>query len=149
MLLRGDELTDAALAEERASRALGDRRGERRRVAYDLRYRGQAYELTVRGVRPGPTTLREAFAAPHEERYGYRDADGEVELVTVRVAGVEPGPDVDAGGRRRATSRGERSPAPATAALPASWPPASWPGTWLAPARADADRCARRGARRA
>ncbi len=38
--------------------------------------------------------MREAFAAAHEERYGYRDDAAEVELVTVRTARVEPGPDV-------------------------------------------------------
>jgi N-methylhydantoinase A len=32
--------------------------------------------------------LREAFEAEHERRYGYRDADAEVELVNVRVSTV-------------------------------------------------------------
>ena len=32
----------------------------------------------------------ERFAAAHEERYGYRDPDGEVELVNIRLAMVDP-----------------------------------------------------------
>ena len=49
------------------------------RAAYDLRYRGQAFELTV------DEASEEAFAAAHEQAYGYRDPEGVVELVTVRV----------------------------------------------------------------
>jgi N-methylhydantoinase A/oxoprolinase/acetone carboxylase beta subunit len=63
--------------------------------AFDLRYRGQSFELTVRGVEPRAAALREAFEALHEERYGYRDPAGEVELVTVRLREVEPGPEVE------------------------------------------------------
>ena len=47
-----------------------------------------------------PSCARRSHAA-HEERYGYRDAEAEVELVTLRVAATEPGPDVDAARRRR------------------------------------------------
>src|SRR5262249_8596108 len=32
-------------------------------------------------------------AREHEARYGYRDPDGELELVTIRVAAFEPGPE--------------------------------------------------------
>ncbi len=83
-----DELiarADAALADERA----------RVRVAYELRYVGQAFELAVeqpattagaRASAPDPKALGEAFAALHEQRYGYRDDDAEVELVNVRVS---------------------------------------------------------------
>jgi N-methylhydantoinase A len=39
--------------------------------------------------------LRAAFAELHEERYGYRDDDADVELVTLRVTGVDPGPRVE------------------------------------------------------
>jgi N-methylhydantoinase A len=64
-------------------------------VVYELRYRGQAFELPVEGSpEPDPQELAERFAAEHERRYGYRDPQGEVELVTVRVALVEPGPEV-------------------------------------------------------
>jgi N-methylhydantoinase A/oxoprolinase/acetone carboxylase beta subunit len=58
-------------------------------LSYDLRYAGQAHELTVRG-----DDLREAFEALHEERYGYRDPDAEVEVVTVRATRREAGPEV-------------------------------------------------------
>jgi len=57
------------------------------RAAYDLRYAGQAFELTIPGdARPDPAELRRAFDAEHRERYGYTDDDAELELVTVRVA---------------------------------------------------------------
>ena len=41
-------------------------------VSYDLRYRGQAFELPVPGPPDAPLALlRERFEAAHEERYGY------------------------------------------------------------------------------
>ena len=72
-------------------------------MAWDLRYHGQSHELTVRGAERDE--LRERFEALHEERYGHRDPDGEVELVTVRVTGRLAGP---AGRLRRAGGRGGR-----------------------------------------
>ncbi|HTA16083.1 MAG TPA: hydantoinase/oxoprolinase family protein, partial [Solirubrobacteraceae bacterium] len=86
-------------------------------VRYELRYRGQSFELTVeQQIRPGngfggwvvppsnargaveqapldPARLREAFQDAHERRYGYRDERAEVELVNVRVSalGRRPG----------------------------------------------------------
>jgi N-methylhydantoinase A/oxoprolinase/acetone carboxylase beta subunit len=85
VLLRGAELTDAALAELA---------GGADEVTWDARYAGQSHELALRGVEPRASAVREAFAAAHEERYGYRDGEAEVELVTVRTALVEPGPPV-------------------------------------------------------
>jgi N-methylhydantoinase A len=65
------------------------------RVVYELRYRGQAFELAVQRDGPAdPDELTDAFAALHEERYGYRDPDSPVELVTVRVTATVPGPEV-------------------------------------------------------
>jgi N-methylhydantoinase A/oxoprolinase/acetone carboxylase beta subunit len=90
LLLRGDALTDDAL---RAAIAELQPAGARVEVACDLRYRGQAHELTVRDAE-SVAQLREAFAALHAERYGYRDEDAEIELVTLRVTGVDPGPPV-------------------------------------------------------
>jgi N-methylhydantoinase A len=108
VLGREPEIDDLA-AEARA--ALGDEDAEIR-VARDLRYRGQSFELTVSGEDP-----RAAFEAAHEERYGYREPDAEVELVTVRVSAVQPGPELElhvdaepsepAG--ERATTLGERT----------------------------------------
>jgi N-methylhydantoinase A len=60
-----------------------------------VRYRGQSFELTIRGVDPDPASVREAFEALHEERYGYRDPEGEIEVVTIRERHSEPGPDVE------------------------------------------------------
>jgi N-methylhydantoinase A len=90
LLLRGDALTDEALGA-----AIGELRpaGARMEVACDLRYRGQAHELTVRDA-ASVAQLREAFAALHAERYGYREDEAEIELVTLRVTGIDPGPQV-------------------------------------------------------
>lgn len=74
-------------------------------LAFDLRYRGQSHELTVRGA----ADLREAFEALHEERYGYRDPEGEVELVTIRATRREPGSDVDLGGGGGEVEDGSRT----------------------------------------
>ena len=63
-------------------------------LAFDLRYAGQAHELTVRGAEPEPGALRAAFEALHEERYGHRDPEAAVELVTIRATRREPGPEV-------------------------------------------------------
>jgi N-methylhydantoinase A len=60
------------------------------RVVCELRYRGQAFELAVEGT----DDLREKFEAEHEQAYGYRDEDNEVELVSVRITTVEPGPEI-------------------------------------------------------
>jgi N-methylhydantoinase A/oxoprolinase/acetone carboxylase beta subunit len=46
-------------------------------TVYDCRYHGQSFELTV----DDPA----AFPVEHEERYGFREEDGEIEIVTVRV----------------------------------------------------------------
>jgi N-methylhydantoinase A len=62
-------------------------------ATYELRYRGQAFELPVDGPeRPDPDDLAERFAAEHERRYGYRDPDAQVELVNVRLALSVPAP---------------------------------------------------------
>src|SRR4051812_28036628 len=72
-----------------AREALGDDDADVR-VAHDLRYRGQSFELTVAGDDPVA-----AFEEAHEERYGYREPDGEVELVTVRVSAYRSGPELE------------------------------------------------------
>jgi N-methylhydantoinase A len=98
VLLAGDDLERERIAGvveelgEAAREAVGAPDAELR-SEFDLRYRGQAFELTVRED-PEPGRLREAFEATHEERYGYRDEDGELELVTVRVSAIVPGSDV-------------------------------------------------------
>jgi N-methylhydantoinase A len=97
VLLAGGSLTREAVAEvverlaERGRGELGAGDGELR-ASYDLRYAGQAFELTVGGsAAPDPAELGTAFAAAHHERYGFIDDDAELELVTIRVAVALPG----------------------------------------------------------
>jgi N-methylhydantoinase A len=82
-------------------------------ATYELRYRGQSFELPIpAGTAPSPAELREAFEAEHEDRYGYRDPEQPLELVTIRVSTTTAGADVEladsgppgelARGRRRA-----------------------------------------------
>jgi N-methylhydantoinase A len=87
------EAIEAILAElgERARQALGERDADLE-PTYELRYRGQAFELPIRAE---PHTLREAFEAAHEERYGYHELDGELELVTIRVTATVPGAELE------------------------------------------------------
>jgi N-methylhydantoinase A len=60
------------------------------RRAADLRYSGQAYELTV-PVAPGAAAfdLIEAFSSEHERTYGHRAVDEPVDLVSLRVSAAE------------------------------------------------------------
>ena len=52
----------------------------------DLRYIGQAHELTVEMDQPvDAETLGRSFFAEHERAYGYAPTDGAVELVNVRL----------------------------------------------------------------
>jgi N-methylhydantoinase A len=113
VLLAGDGLRREAVSEVVARLAERGReelaRGEGSafevRVVYDLRYRGQAFELGVPGEQePDPADLRRAFDAAHDERYGYADDDAELELVTVRVAVALPGAEP------RASALGEPEP---------------------------------------
>jgi N-methylhydantoinase A len=105
VLLAGAALTAGALREEIA--ALAERAGGGTlRVTAELRYRGQAFELAVDcGEAPAPDELRAAFADAHERAYGFRDPEGEVELVTLRVTATEAGPRIDAAAAG-ATGRG-------------------------------------------
>ncbi len=71
------------------------RTSARGRVVYEMRYAGQSFELGVeeRGE-PQADALREAFARQHEERYGYRDEEAEVELVTIRASAWGEAPEL-------------------------------------------------------
>jgi N-methylhydantoinase A len=116
VMLRGEELSAERIAREAGelvARAGRDLPGATPEAAYEMRYRGQAFELSVPGpVDPDPADLLERFAAAHEERYGYRDPDGEVELVHIRLAMVVPGPrprpSAPAGQRLAESSRSAR-----------------------------------------
>ena len=96
VMLRGGELNAERIAHEvegLIARVGGDLAGAAPEAVYEMRYRGQAFELAIPGpVDPDPDDLAERFAAAHEERYGYRDPDGEVELVDIRLAMVVSGP---------------------------------------------------------
>ncbi len=123
VLLAGDELTADAIkrhTEElgaQARAALHESEAQLE-ASFELRYRGQAFELAISAeLAAEPSELRAAFEAEHEERYGYHDPDQELELVTIRVSATVPGPDVrlaatgDAAplqrGQRTATAGGE------------------------------------------
>jgi N-methylhydantoinase A len=97
VLLSGGEITAERIATEVATLSeplLEGMEGAELEVVYELRYRGQAFELPVPGPpEPDPERLAEDFAGEHEARYGYRDPEGELELVTIRVAAFEPGPE--------------------------------------------------------
>ena len=81
------------------------------------------------GPAPDPDALREAFAAEHERRYGYRDEEGEVELVTIRASawGAARTLTFEASG---APPAGTRIEGPAVVPLPEStlYVPAGWSG---------------------
>jgi N-methylhydantoinase A len=113
---------------ELAERALGElgEAGTGLTITFDARYRGQSFELPV--VAPAatsPAQLREAFEAEHERRYGYRDAEQELELVTIRVAATAPSPPLSLTG-----DGGDAIEGPAVIRLPESTlvVPAGWRG---------------------
>ncbi|HEX2084460.1 MAG TPA: hypothetical protein VHF89_02160, partial [Solirubrobacteraceae bacterium] len=68
---------------------------------YDCRFRGQSFELTVSDP--------EDFPRAHQERYGFTEDDGEVEVVTVRATARVAGPRIElaAGGDEPRRSRRE------------------------------------------
>ena len=102
VMLAGEELTRervGAAVSDLEARAREEVAGARIDVSYDLRYRGQAFELTIEAPgRPSPKELRDRFDRVHEERYGYSDSEAELELVNVRVAAVVEGTRPAAGG---------------------------------------------------
>jgi N-methylhydantoinase A len=115
VLLSGETLTPEQIGEavarlgERATRELGEAAAELR-VTFDLRYTGQAFELSIDAPPEAELAeLREAFDRAHEERYGYSDPDAELELVTVRVAAALPGAELPAAIAEPAERRGLRS----------------------------------------
>jgi N-methylhydantoinase A len=101
VLLSGDQITRQAIAEtvdelgEQARRALCEPQADLQ-ATFELRYQGQSFELAVSAdASASPDQLREAFEAQHEERYGYRDPEQTLELVTVRVTAVTAGAELD------------------------------------------------------
>jgi N-methylhydantoinase A len=101
VFLRGDQLSSEAIAGfvsalgDQARRALQEPEADITAV-YELRYRGQAFELAIEGAaNPDPQRLRDSFEARHEDLYGYSDPEQELELVTIRVSATVPGVDVE------------------------------------------------------
>jgi N-methylhydantoinase A len=96
MLSGGDLSAERIAAEVRAlveEGGAGIEEAAEARAVYRLRYAGQAFELPVPGpLAPDPSELIAGFERAHEERYGHRDAEGEVVLVDVELALVVPGP---------------------------------------------------------
>jgi N-methylhydantoinase A len=100
VLLSGDDLKAESIAELVSE--LGEQGREELKAAdaeleavYELRYRGQAFELAIPGsTAPDPQSLRDAFETAHEERYGYNDPQQTLELVTIRVSATVPGVEV-------------------------------------------------------
>jgi N-methylhydantoinase A len=104
VLLTGDALTADAIAQAsdvlaaQARQQLGDDAGVELSATFELRYRGQAFELPVADeLHPDLADLRERFERLHEDRYGYRDPEQELELVTLRVSATIPGTEVELG----------------------------------------------------
>ena len=83
----------------------------------DLRYRGQAFELTVDADELGELEAR--FHAAHERRYGFRMDDEPVELVNLRLVASVPG------------EKPELVERPAETALRNSRRRANFDGEWL------------------
>jgi len=96
VMLTGSDLSGERIAAEvtELTASLGDDLdGAETEVVYEMRYAGQAFELSVPGPpRPDPADLIERFERAHERRYGHRDPEGEVVLVDIRLALVVAGP---------------------------------------------------------
>ncbi|HYV17173.1 MAG TPA: hydantoinase/oxoprolinase family protein [Conexibacter sp.] len=135
VLRAGETLTAEAVAADvaelaqAARAALGAPEAELA-TTFELRYRGQAFELAIEAAPDAtPTLLRTAFEAAHAERYGYCDPEQEVELVTVRVSASVSAPPLAAAAPTAAAP--EELVGPTVHALPESTVlvPAGWRGT--------------------
>jgi N-methylhydantoinase A len=115
--MRGDDLTRENIAKvvDRLAGQGRDELGEPDagvRASFDLRYGGQAFELTIDAdPEPDPADLRARFDKAHDERYGYSDDDAPLELVTVRVAVALPGAELPGGDRGSCEQEGTRDTA--------------------------------------
>lgn len=130
VLRAGAELTAAAIAADVAQLAAAARNAlgvPEAEVAatYELRYRGQAFELAVEAAADAtPAQLRDAFEEAHAERYGYHDPEQEIELVTVRVSASVPAPPQETSAPRAVTTLSGPTVLPlpeSTAFIPAGW----------------------------
>ncbi len=94
-LLRPLATLDAATLARAVEELAASGKGDELRCHVDLRYAGQSFELMV-PFAPGedPAALVARFHSEHERRYGHAAPDAPVELVTLRVSVVRPGPAV-------------------------------------------------------
>jgi N-methylhydantoinase A len=100
---------EAAEVEPLRARARAELGSEplRERVRYALRYCGQSFELSVDAPPDaGESELRARFEAAHEREFGYREAGGEVELVTVTVSAWGAAPELRASPAGSSARRG-------------------------------------------
>lgn len=136
VFLTAEASADRALAAVRAellreARATLAGPGSGAEVAFDVRYRGQSHELTVRG--PGlerAADVAAAFEADHDRRYGWREPLTAVEIVTVRLTAIDAGPEVALAGADEERGRAVTGPAvlhlpETTVAVPEGWAGAS------------------------
>jgi N-methylhydantoinase A/oxoprolinase/acetone carboxylase beta subunit len=88
----------------------------------DLRYQGQAFELSV----PLGGDVAADFHAAHHERYGYADPDRPLELVAIRTAETRPAPVLELGAGKALSTKG-----PEVVELDGAtcWVPAGWAGS--------------------
>jgi|SRR5580693_909139 N-methylhydantoinase A len=124
VMLAGASFTSEHVAREvsrltdRACAQLGEP-AARVSVRFELRYRGQAFELAVDDEPADPARLRESFELAHEQRYGYRDGDAELELVTIGVSALGKQPPL----RLHGTATREAPRASTTGVM--------WNGEWI------------------
>lgn len=80
------------------------------RYALDLRYRGQAFELTLPLTRPDQPMreIRAAFHKAHEQTYGHSSPGEAVELIALRASAVRTVPKPQADRLPRLTRAGGR-----------------------------------------
>ncbi len=126
VLLAGEQLTPERVAAHtralaaRARRALGDDEADLKAV-FELRYRGQSFELPVRGpLCPSGDELRSAFEREHLARYGHVDPQAEIELVTIRVSASVAGAELALSGAAGLDRAGARITGPSSVRLPES-----------------------------
>jgi N-methylhydantoinase A len=99
------KLEAAARKEFRAERWRGTPEFER---SFDLRYRGQGYELNVAATNDAHVIGR--FHEEHQRRYGYHHPGREIELVTVRLRARLRTDQSLVEGKRRQTTQERSSP---------------------------------------
>ncbi len=76
------------------------------RYAFDLRYAGQSYELTIEVELDDVASAGARFHELHEQRFAHSDVDAAIEVVNVRATAVVAGAGTDNWGERAAGELG-------------------------------------------